>query len=196
LKKIKKSGELLMSLINDTLDLSKIENGQILLQKTPASLCELFKKIATSVAPSIAEKSLHFGFAIKPRESRSGLDRCPQSHGNHQQSSFERHQIHPGRRPRELSLDATNEKPSQLLTTIIVKDDGVGMSEAFLAKALSLSVRSGPRRTPISAVRGLVFRSCANSSISWAGKSRSIPPWAPRHRDSRSSFRWKKPRLP
>ena len=56
LKKIKKSGELLMSLINDTLDLSKIENGQTSLQKTPADLSELFQKISTSVAPSIAEK--------------------------------------------------------------------------------------------------------------------------------------------
>jgi signal transduction histidine kinase/CheY-like chemotaxis protein/PAS domain-containing protein len=135
LKKIKKSGELLMSLINDTLDLSKIENGRILLQKTPASLPELFKKIATSVAPSIAEKSLHFGFAIKPENPAPvSIDvlKVTEIVNNLLSNAIK---FTPAGGHVWLSLDATNEKPSQLLTTIIVKDDGVGMSEAFLAKA-------------------------------------------------------------
>ena len=135
LKKIKKSGELLMSLINDTLDLSKIENGQIVLQKTTVNLQELFQKITTAVEPSIQEKELHFSFRITPAEpAMVSIDvlKVTEIINNLLSNAIK---FTPKGGHVSLSFDATNEKPYGFLSEIIVKDDGVGMSENFLSKA-------------------------------------------------------------
>jgi signal transduction histidine kinase/CheY-like chemotaxis protein/PAS domain-containing protein len=135
LRKIKKSGELLMSLINDTLDLSKIETGQIKIQKTPIVINELFQKIATSVAPSVEEKSLHFGFQItpdKPIEVSIDVLKVTEIVNNLLSNAIK---FTPNGGHVNLSLAITKEKETSILTQIVVQDDGIGMSEAFLAKA-------------------------------------------------------------
>lgn len=135
LRKIKKSGQLLMSLINDTLDLSKIENGQIHLQKTSVSLGDFVKNIATSVAPSVAEKSLHFTLALTPEKpAEVSIDELKVTEiiNNLLSNAIK---FTPAGGHVSLTLDARNENPLRLLTTIVVKDDGVGMSPAFLSKA-------------------------------------------------------------
>lgn len=135
LKKIKKSGELLMSLINDTLDLSKIETGQISLQKTPADLTELFQKIATSVAPSIQEKKLHFALRIvpeKPLEVSLDVLKMSEIINNLLSNAIK---FTPEGGHVSLDLNAQKEKEGCYQTQIVVSDDGIGMSSGFLAKA-------------------------------------------------------------
>lgn len=135
LKKIKKSGELLMSLINDTLDLSKIETGQITLRRTPISLNELLQRITTSVAPSIAEKKLHF--EVDTSHSYLGpvnLDvlKMTEIINNLLSNAIK---FTPENGHISLHLVTLKEKPDQLLEQIVVADDGVGMSESFIGKA-------------------------------------------------------------
>lgn len=60
LDKIDKAGKILLSLINDTLDLSKIENGIITLKPVPVSCDEVVKKVVSSVKPAMDEKRIHF----------------------------------------------------------------------------------------------------------------------------------------
>jgi signal transduction histidine kinase len=60
LAKISKAGETLLSLINDTLDLQKIENGTTTLRLAPVSCGELIKTVVTATEPSIREKSIEF----------------------------------------------------------------------------------------------------------------------------------------
>ena len=135
LKKIKKSGELLMSLINDTLDLSKIENGQTSLQKTPADLSELFQKISTSVAPSIAERKLNFTCVLtpeKPAEVSIDVLKVTEIVNNLLSNAIK---FTPEGGSVKLLLDASKETPNQLLCDIVVEDTGIGMSQSFQSKA-------------------------------------------------------------
>ena len=67
LDKIEHAGNILLSLINDTLDLSKIEAGSILLKPVTTSYDELIKRVVSVISP-LAEKK-HIKFSIESRHS-------------------------------------------------------------------------------------------------------------------------------
>jgi len=60
IKNIQISGNNLLNLINDILDLSKIEAGELGIQKKPENLRNIIKEVADLFAPKIYEKKLSF----------------------------------------------------------------------------------------------------------------------------------------
>ena len=60
LRKISVSSEHLLSLINDVLDMSRIESGKVTIQEKPVHLPELIHDIRTIVQPNITSKQLDF----------------------------------------------------------------------------------------------------------------------------------------
>ena len=60
LKKIHVSGRHLSGLINDMLDLSKIENKNLVLNRNPICLRDIMQNITTIIQPQIQEKKQHF----------------------------------------------------------------------------------------------------------------------------------------
>ncbi len=60
LRKISTSSEHLLSLINDVLDMSRIESGRMAIEKKPLDLSELLDSIATIIQPVAEAKSLRF----------------------------------------------------------------------------------------------------------------------------------------
>lgn len=60
LEKIDRSGRILLSLINDTLELSKIESGEVMLKKAPVTCSEVISKVMSSVQPAMDEKHIRF----------------------------------------------------------------------------------------------------------------------------------------
>jgi len=64
IESIQKSGENLLTIINDILDLSKIEAGMIRIESTPFSIRGLIHSIQTLFAEKINEKRLQFSTAI------------------------------------------------------------------------------------------------------------------------------------
>lgn len=60
LGKINQSGEHLMSLINDVLDMSRIESGKVTLKEMPESLSEILKALRNIVQADITAKQLNF----------------------------------------------------------------------------------------------------------------------------------------
>ena len=60
LGKIDVSSKLLLSLINEVLDMSNIESGKIVLAEDEVNLAELVNGVVTMVQPQISEKSLEF----------------------------------------------------------------------------------------------------------------------------------------
>ena len=60
LKNIHSSAQLLLGLINDILDLSKIESGKLDFEHIPVSLDELIQQLADMMRPGAEEKRLHF----------------------------------------------------------------------------------------------------------------------------------------
>lgn len=64
LKKIDMSGQLLVGLINDVLDMSKIESGKMTLNNDNASLVELMKNLVGITQPSIRQKGQEFNIRL------------------------------------------------------------------------------------------------------------------------------------
>lgn len=66
LEAISMSGRTLLSLINDILDLSKIEAGKLEVEPTAVNPYKLFREIQTIFGPKIQNKNLHFTIEIDP----------------------------------------------------------------------------------------------------------------------------------
>jgi len=70
LHKIQSSGQALLGLINDILDLSKIEADRLELEQIPFSLSQVLDRIATMTSLKAEEKGLKFGFHLDPATPR------------------------------------------------------------------------------------------------------------------------------
>jgi PAS domain S-box-containing protein len=66
LRKIEKSAQWLLSIINDILDISKIESGKIELEQLPFNLQEVFMSCQSVILPEIIEKGLELKINLKP----------------------------------------------------------------------------------------------------------------------------------
>ena len=66
LKKIHTNAEWLLQIINDILDLSKIESGKMELEKIPFDIHELFTSCRTLILPKAVEKGLVLHFYAEP----------------------------------------------------------------------------------------------------------------------------------
>lgn len=64
LNNISLSGQLLVGLINDILDLSKIESGKMILNNAPASLEELLSGVVRIIQPMVREKRQRFDVCL------------------------------------------------------------------------------------------------------------------------------------
>ena len=60
LNKIVKAGQIMTSLINDTLDLSKIETGAVMLKPEPVRCADVMQKVMTTVTPWLKGKNISF----------------------------------------------------------------------------------------------------------------------------------------
>jgi len=60
LAKISKAGNLLLTLVNDTLDLTKIESGEILLKPAPIGCGEVIGRVLAAIRPEIEKKKIRF----------------------------------------------------------------------------------------------------------------------------------------
>ncbi len=64
---IKKSGKLLLSIINDILDLSKLESGKIVLDNSPFELAKVFEDVRDMLTLEANAKELDFSLEIDPK---------------------------------------------------------------------------------------------------------------------------------
>ncbi|MDD7672239.1 MAG: histidine kinase dimerization/phospho-acceptor domain-containing protein, partial [Clostridia bacterium] len=95
LDKIDASSDFLLGLINDVLDMSKIESGKMSLRQSVFSIDELMESINVIIRPMAGEKrqSSRSPWGICPTSSSWGGQK-PAQPGAHQ-SAVQRHQIHP-----------------------------------------------------------------------------------------------------
>ncbi len=66
LQKSKSAGRLLRGIINDILDLSKLEHGKLVLQHAPLDVNEALQQVGDLVSDSCARKGLHYSAVIAP----------------------------------------------------------------------------------------------------------------------------------
>ncbi|MBL8132518.1 MAG: GAF domain-containing protein [Anaerolineae bacterium] len=72
--RVNASGKHLLSLIDDVLDLSKIEAGQVTLHRTPLRFSELIDQVMREIHPTLEEKNLAFDVFITPDEPQINAD--------------------------------------------------------------------------------------------------------------------------
>ena len=71
--KIEQSSKHLLAVINDILDISKIEADRLVLEATPFTLGEVIRNIITLVGPKVNEKGLRFRIKLPPNLSTRPL---------------------------------------------------------------------------------------------------------------------------
>lgn len=135
LHKIDSSSQFLLGLINDILDLSKIENGEMTLHESPFTLTEFKDSIQTVIKPLLDEKNIHFVFDL-----RCGIDCIKVDRLRYSQIFFNllsnaakftptggtiefiTERIEPGE----------NDEAGKVGIRYFIRDNGIGMSEEFL----------------------------------------------------------------
>ncbi len=131
LSKIRISGQFLLSLINDTLDISKIESGKLTLQPEPVDGKELLESITVAVRQAAQEKGVRFvvdtggmapGYILADRLNLQKIVL------NLLSNAVKFTPAGGTVRLAVKSLDAPEGAPNTLLT---VEDNGIGIGEEF-----------------------------------------------------------------
>lgn len=134
LRKIAMSSNHLLGLINDVLDMSKIESGKMTLHIMPVSLKEVMDSIVNIVQPQVRAK--HQQFHAAAYEILSENVCCDSVRLNQVLINLLGNAVKftPENGSVEISLyqEALPDAPSCVRTHFMVKDTGIGMSEEYL----------------------------------------------------------------
>ena len=133
LDKSMSAGKRLLTLINDILDISKIESGQFVLTPSEVSVQEMFSELTDMFAPQMRDKNLHFTSSLAdlahPVVLADGI-RLNQIYMNLLSNAVK--YTRPGGSV-DLKLYEEPVPDDEKLTTLVfcVSDNGIGMTEEF-----------------------------------------------------------------
>jgi signal transduction histidine kinase len=105
LKRLEANGKHLLGLINDVLDLSKIEAGQLVLELSGYCIQDIAQTVRSTLEPLAADKKLGFKVEVAPRLP-SGPRRRAALDASSNQSRRQCHQVHGRRRSRHQGRSA------------------------------------------------------------------------------------------
>ena len=134
LRKISLASNHLLTLINDILDISKVESGKLKLSPVTFSIVETVENLVNISQPMIKEKNIEFSFHINRIEKEylyADQLRLNQIFINILSNAIK--YTEPGGR---VSVDLREEKsavPGCIKMTYVVADTGIGMSPEFMA---------------------------------------------------------------
>ncbi len=130
LNKMEISEKFLLGLINDILDMSKIESGEMILNKETLTRSEFIKTVDTVIAPIMESKKLNFHQELRPGEFTIGVDklRFNQIFFNLLSNAAK---FTPEGGDVWFIVDNMETNNDKLLIRFIVRDTGIGMSEEF-----------------------------------------------------------------
>ena len=134
LEVIRQNAQHLLRVINDMLDLSKIEAGKMALEQTRCSPCRIVAEVASLMRVRAAAKGLSLHVAFDGRIPGLDPDRPHPPAPDPAEPGGKRHQVHGGRQRavgRESSGDRTQDGPMLQFDVI---DTGIGMSEQTLQR--------------------------------------------------------------
>ncbi|SDX30609.1 response regulator [Eubacterium barkeri] len=136
-KQIQASGQYLLSIINDVLDMRKIESNSMVLHPTVVFLPKFIQETIAIVKPTIVSKGLHF--EVKQQGITSQYMRLDVTHVRQVAVNLLSNAIKftPNGGHVELCLENVSRNGSVVRNRLIVRDDGEGISEAFLPKVFS-----------------------------------------------------------
>ena len=134
LRKITMASNHLLTLINDILDISKVESGKLMLSPLTFSIVETVENLVNLSRPMVKEKNIDFSFRVSRMEKEylyTDQLRLNQIYINILSNAIK--YTEPGGR---VSVDMREEespKPGCVRLTYVVSDSGIGMSPEFMA---------------------------------------------------------------
>lgn len=154
-EKIKSSSVYLLSLINDILDMSRIENKKVELHPEPVNWEEFWQAVCTIVRPAMDEKNLNFIVEEKGPEME-----CLYFDRIHMQqilinllSNAIKFSRSSGRI--RFTYEACKQEGKQVHVRFSVRDYGIGMSEAFMHRIFAPFEQEHNKRLPEQTGTGL-----------------------------------------
>lgn len=133
LAKITLSGKHLLGLINDVLDMSKIESGKLSLNIDNLSLRDTIESIVNIIQPQVKEKGQHFDIFIRKIEAENVY--CDSVRLNqvliNLLSNAVKYTQEGGRIHMELSQEPSPQGEAYICCHFSVKDNGIGMTPEF-----------------------------------------------------------------
>lgn len=148
LKKITLSSKHLLGLINDVLDMSKIESGKMTLSFDKISLREVMDNIVNIIQPQIKIKNQHFDVFIHDIETENVF--CDSVRLNQVLINFLSNAVkftpENGNITVELYEEESSKGDEYVRVHILVKDDGIGMSPEFKEKVFDSFMREDNKR--------------------------------------------------
>ena len=135
LRKIGLASNHLLTLINDILDISKVESGKLTLSPVSFSIAETAENLVNISQPMVKEKEIDFSFRISPFPYEylyADQLRLNQIYINILSNAV-KYTPHKGRVTVDMR-EEPSEKPGCVKLTYIVADNGIGMTPEFMAK--------------------------------------------------------------
>ena len=133
LRKISLAGNHLLTLINDILDISKVESGKLNLSPLTFSIVETVENLVNISQPMIKEKNLEFNFHINRVEKEylyADQLRLNQIYINILSNAIK--YTEPGGRVSVDLREETSPKSGCVRLSYVVADTGIGMSEEYM----------------------------------------------------------------
>ena len=153
LVKIDRSNKHLLTLINDILEMSRIENGKIEIECIPADICRIFDYINDLFEEQMKQKKMNFRINTSGIKNRYVL--CDEKNLNRVIMNLlsNAYKFTPEGGKVSVSVSEKNcEEPDSGLYEISVCDNGIGMSEEFAQNMFSPFERE--RTSTISGIEG------------------------------------------
>ncbi|MCR5666933.1 MAG: response regulator [Eubacterium sp.] len=148
LRKISMSGKQLLGLINDILDMSKIESGKLTLRFEVMSLNEEMNTICNIIRPQIKDKNQHFDISINNIVVEKLY--CDELRLNQMLLNLLSNAVKFTPEEGHISISITQEpipdQDKKIRTIFVVKDDGIGMSDEFKKKVFTAFEREDSTR--------------------------------------------------
>jgi len=133
LRKISLASNHLLTLINDILDISKVESGKLKLSPLTFSIVETAENLVNLSHPMVKEKNIEFSFHINRMEKEylyTDQLRLNQIYINLLSNAIKYTQ--PGGSVREEMREEESALPGRVRLTYVVADTGMGMSPEFM----------------------------------------------------------------
>lgn len=134
-KKIEISGEHLMRMLGDVLDMARIENGKLTIERKKCDLMEYFSGLSDMVSDDMERNQINF--IVNTKGIRDPDVYCDTIHLNQILLNLLSNAIKFNKPGGHVWLTARQKKgkdTDSVYLYISVKDDGIGMSESFLKK--------------------------------------------------------------
>ncbi len=147
LQKIESAGSTLLSLINDTLDLQKIETGSVELKPEPYNCGDVIRDVVTSVRPLMEKKNIRFVLDNSRAVMATinvDITRIKQIFINLLSNAIK---FTPEGGRIDLVIECVKFEPRCVHDRIIIRDNGIGMSQSFQEKMFEPFAQERTKKT-------------------------------------------------